>query len=284
MQTIKSWLQAKAGNSLAQPVFSTIDLEKLIGFLLDKGRAWLFANPDHVLSANQIKQLDLWYDMLADDLPVAYITGQQDFWDLTLQVNQHTLVPRPDTERLVEVAIEQANNPQHILDLGTGSGAIGLALAKTFPQAHVMAVDMSSEALKMAQLNARNNQINNIEFMLSDWFSALGQRPFDLIVSNPPYIASDDEHLPALKHEPQSALVAGADGLSDYRRICQQAPDHMVAQGKLILEHGWQQKTAVQSILRQRGYQNIQTYQDLAGHDRVTLATRPEASETDFAS
>ncbi len=282
MHTIKGWLQSKTSSSTVQNNITTIDLEKLLVFLLSKDRAWLFAHPEHVLSANQVKQLNQWYDMLLDDLPVAYITGQQDFWDLKLQVNQHTLVPRPDTELLVELAIEQSHAPQKILDLGTGSGAIGLALAKTFPQAHVVAVDVAPEALEMARLNARNNQVSNIEFKVSHWFSALSSQSFDLIVSNPPYIASDDEHLPALRHEPLSALVAGVDGLQDFELICQQAAGHMTAHGKLLFEHGWQQKEAVQSILRHHDFQTIQTFQDLAGHDRVTLASSPATSKADF--
>ncbi len=243
----------------------------MVAFILNKDRAWLYANQDHQLHDHQLQQLDDWFNLLADDMPVAYITGQQAFWNLSLKVNHATLIPRPDTELLIEVALNSLKNPHNILDLGTGSGAIALALAKEFPEAQVVGVDISAEALEIAAYNAKNNHISNVNFLQSDWFSALATQAFDLIVSNPPYIADSDPHLAALKHEPSSALIAADNGLSDFKAISTSAKAFLRKGGVLLFEHGWQQKNDVQSILKNCDYQNIKTYKDLAGQDRATL-------------
>ncbi|VAW44624.1 Peptide chain release factor N(5)-glutamine methyltransferase [hydrothermal vent metagenome] len=245
--------------------------------LLQQNRAWIFAHPEHLLSSSQIEQLTQWLQALQSGQPLAYITGEQMFWDLNLKVNSHTLIPRPDTEILIETAIELlANNPPtQILDLGTGSGALALVLAKVFSKADVMAVDYSVEALAVAKNNARLNQISNIEFQQSDWFDGLKPSQFDLIVCNPPYIAADDSHLDALRHEPIKALIADQNGLGDYLRIIANAKDFLVKGGLLMFEHGWQQQQQVQSTLSHAGFKNIDSRKDLAGHDRITFAYKP---------
>jgi release factor glutamine methyltransferase len=201
----------------------------------------------------------------AADEPVAYLTGQKGFYGLNLQVDARVLDPRPDTETLVDWALERlAGHPApRVLDLGTGSGAIALALAHARPDATVLAVDASADALAVARANAERLRLP-VQFAQSDWFSAV-PGPFDLIVSNPPYIAERDPHLPALRHEPLAALVAGADGLRDLRAIAAAAPTHLVPGGWLLLEHGWDQAEAVQTLLRTQGFEEVQTRNDLAG-------------------
>lgn len=244
----------------------------MVGYLLGQDNAWLYAHQDHLLDEDQNRQLDHWLQQLIEGYPLAYITGQQLFWDLDLLVDSSTLIPRPDSETLIETAVELLANtpPKQILDLGTGSGALALALARTFPQSMVTGIDKSSAALKVASQNATRNQIKNIKFMASDWFSALGSDQFDLIISNPPYIAADDVHLAALKHEPSSALLADQNGLGDFIRITENAKQHLTQAGILMVEHGWQQKRPVQDIFQAAGFRNIQSVQDLAGNDRIT--------------
>jgi release factor glutamine methyltransferase len=275
--TIQAWL-----NSLKQRSFiqsgpnptSTNDLYRLIQHLLQKNRAWIFAHPEHLLSDSEINQLADWLIALQTGKPLAYITGKQMFWDLDLVVDSHTLIPRPDTEILIETAIELLTNnpPARILDLGTGSGALALVLAKVFPGAEVLAVDCSIDALTVAKHNAKLHQIQNIQFQQSNWFDQLSSVEYDLIVSNPPYIAADDEHLDMLTHEPITALVADENGLGDYLRITAVAKDYLKTGGLLMFEHGWQQKHPLHDILLKAGLQNIDSRHDLAGHDRITFA------------
>ncbi len=273
MQTIQDWLRQhnQLTNRFDQPI-SQADLRRLLGHLLGTDNAWLYANQGQPLTADQNQQLEQWLDQLTDGYPLAYITGQQLFWDLDLLVNSSTLIPRPDSETLIETAVDLLanNHPAAILDLGTGSGALALALAHTFPQAMVTAIDKSAAALEIAIQNASRNQINNVEFLESDWFAALGSKKFDLIISNPPYIAADDAHLTALKHEPSSALMADQNGLGDFIRIANNAKQHLTQSGVLMVEHGWQQKHAVQEIFHAAGFKNINSVKDLAGNDRVT--------------
>ncbi len=273
MQNIQDWLANNRGhiNSYQQPINDSV-LRQLLAFLLKKNNAWLYSHSDHNLSTAQIEQLDQWLTALKDGLPLAYITGEQNFWDLTLKVNQQTLIPRPDTEILLEVAIKLFSRTpaKSILDLGTGSGALALALGRLYPAAEVIAVDQSAQALEVASINAKLNAVNNTTFIQSNWFSHVPALKFDLIVSNPPYIAENDEHLAALKHEPFSALVAADNGLADFKQITEQAAAYLKPHGWLLFEHGWQQKSAVQQILRRAGFIHVQTQQDLGGNERVT--------------
>lgn len=249
------------------------DMRMLLSFLLDKSTAWVFAHPHHELTQSQCTQLDQWIADLIEGKPLAYIIGHQAFWDLNLKVTKDTLIPRPDTELIVETALELMvqTPPTRILDLGTGSGALALSLGRVFPKAEVMAVDKSAATLQIAQHNAVLNQVFNVQFCQSNWFDQIQTLKFDLIVSNPPYIAEDDEHLSHLSHEPSLALIADQDGLGDFIRIANQAHQYLADHGLLIFEHGWQQQQQVQNILEQAKFKNISSRKDLAGHDRITL-------------
>lgn len=210
--------------------------------------------------------------------PIAHLIGKREFSTLELSVTPDTLIPRPETELLVELALERIppNQTCNILDLGTGTGAIALALASERPQAQIMAIDQSLSALQIAKLNAERYQLTNIQFIQSNWFTNLANTAhpvFDVIVSNPPYIAEGDQHLKQgdVRFEPLTALTAGHDGLNDLRVIVQQAPDYLTKQGWLLVEHGYDQGLAVRQLFAQAGFTAIATKQDLAGHDRVTL-------------
>ena len=233
-------------------------------------RAGLIAWPERTLAP---EESDRFANLLARRLsgePIAHIRGRQAFWNQELRITPDTLIPRPETELLVEIALERlpAEAPLLIADAGTGSGAIALALAHARPDATVLAVDASADALAVARANAERLRLP-VQFAQSDWFSAV-PGPFDLIVSNPPYIAERDPHLPALRHEPLAALVAGADGLRDLSTIAAAAPTHLVPGGWLLLEHGWDQAEAVQTLLRQAGFAHVSSRQDLAGQWRCT--------------
>ncbi|WP_291923844.1 peptide chain release factor N(5)-glutamine methyltransferase [Limnohabitans sp.] len=241
-------------------------------------RAWLLTHDVDTLTPVQTAT---WQDALQRRLggePVAYITGRKDFFGLTLAVDARVLDPRPDTETLVEWALAclpesapETPSPR-ILDLGTGSGAVALALQHARPDATVWAVDASEDALAVARANAARLHLG-VQFMASDWLCAvdvLRTGRFDLIVSNPPYVAEGDPHLAALTHEPLSALTSGADGLEDIRRIIAQAPAYLAPGGWLLLEHGWDQAAAVQSLLQAAGFAQVQSRQDLAGIQRCT--------------
>jgi release factor glutamine methyltransferase len=234
-------------------------------------RAWLLVHGDDPLdtvvqatfAANAQRRLNT--------EPVAYITGQKEFFGLTLQVDQRVLDPRADTETLVEWALScLADTPSpDVVDLGTGSGAIALAIKHTRPDAQVSAVDASADALAVASANAERLALP-VDFHHGSWFAPLNTRAFDAIVSNPPYVASDDEHLAALKHEPLSALASGVDGLDDVRTIVREATQHLKSNGWLLLEHGYDQAHAVQTLLGNQGFVNVQSRPDLAGILRCT--------------
>eukprot|EP01041_Mallomonas_annulata_P017538 gene17538-36059_t len=209
--------------------------------------------------------------------PLAYLTGQREFYGLTLQVDARVLDPRPDTETLVDWALEvlQPQPGARVVDLGTGSGAIALALKHSCPSLQVQAVDYSPGALAVAQGNAERLQLQ-VAFHQGSWLAGI-DGPLDAIVSNPPYIREDDEHLPALRHEPRQALTAGADGLDDIRTIVAQAPAHLRPGGWLLLEHGYDQADAVQALLAAQGFAQVQSRNDLAGIARCTGGQWPLA-------
>jgi release factor glutamine methyltransferase len=233
-------------------------------------RAWLMTHDANPLTDSQ---RDAWQKALARRLqgePVAYITGHKDFFGLTLHVDARVLDPRPDTETLVEWALEllPLDSRHRVLDLGTGSGAVALALQHQRPHCEVSAVDVSEDALQVAQANALRLKLP-VHFVRSHWMDTVQGR-FDLIVSNPPYVAEADPHLAALAHEPRQALTSGPSGLQDLAQIVAQAPQHLKTGGCLLLEHGWDQASAVQDLLRKTGFRGVQTRQDLAGVDRCT--------------
>jgi len=242
-------------------------------------RAWLLAHDSDPLTA---EQFTAWQGALQRRLqgePVAYITGRKDFFGLTLAVDARVLDPRPDTETLVEWALDclPETGLSRILDLGTGSGAVALALQHTRPDATVWAVDASEDALTVARANATRLDLG-VQFLASDWLSAVDvQRTgrFDLIVSNPPDVAEGDPHLAALTHEPLQALTSGPDGLNDLRQIITQAPAYLAPGGWLLLEHGWNQADPVQALLREAGFEQVQSRHDLGGIARCTGAAWP---------
>lgn len=246
----------------------------LLSDTLNVAHDHLYKNPNQELTQ---QQQDLFLNKIkrhADGEPIAYILGRQGFWTLDLEVNKEVLVPRPETELLVELALAQFPHTKSLklADLGTGSGAIALALAKERPEWRITATDISKAALDVAQKNALRCRIDNVLFALGDWCSALPAEQFDIIVSNPPYIAIDDSYLePEVRgFEPALALFAEDNGLGAFHKIIQQAKDYLLPQGVLLLEHGFNQKNAVEFILRQHGYCQIHCWLDLNGHPRVT--------------
>ncbi len=255
-----------------------IDAQLLLLHILnraDAGRAWLLAHDTDTLAPSEQARFIALCQRRAAGEPVAYLRGMKEFYGLTLQVDARVLDPRPDTETLVDWALQLlAPLPApRVLDLGTGSGAIALALQHQRPDAQVSAVDASADALAVAQANAARLGLA-VQFARGDWLGGVAGQ-FDLIVSNPPYIAAADPHLAALRHEPLQALASGADGLDDIRTIVAQAPTHLQPGGWLLLEHGWDQAEAVQALLRAAGGEQVQSRKDLAGIVRCSGAQWP---------
>lgn len=275
MATIQSLL-----NSVELPDSPTprLDAELLLAQALGKSRSYLHTWPEHEPALAQREQYQAMLVRRRAGEPVAYILGRQGFWSLDLDVARHTLIPRPDTELLVETALALLPaTPLQVLDLGTGTGAIALALACERPAWQVTGVDRVAEAVALAQGNGMRLQLTNARFAESCWFSALAGQRFQLIVSNPPYIAAADPHLSQgdVRFEPSSALVAGIDGLDDIRLIIEQAPEHVLAGGWLLLEHGFDQAEAVRELLGQRGFVAVDSRRDLGGHQRISLGQWP---------
>ena len=255
-----------------------LDAELLLAAALGKPRSFLHTWPERVVSGEAAERYASYLERRRQGEPVAYILGHQGFWSLDLEVAPHTLIPRPDTELLVETALALVTLPQaRVLDLGTGTGAIALALACERLGWQVTGVDRISEAVALAERNRERLGLGNAAFRESHWFSALGAECYDLIVSNPPYIAAQDPHLARgdVRFEPSSALVAGADGLDDIRLIVSQAPTHLNAGGWLLLEHGYDQAAAVRELLAREGFEAVESRRDLGGHERISLGRRP---------
>ncbi|WPC05920.1 peptide chain release factor N(5)-glutamine methyltransferase [Pseudomonas benzenivorans] len=271
MTTIESLL-----NTAALPDSPTprLDAELLLAHALGTSRSYLRTWPEREVEAEAAARFAADLARRRAGEPVAYILGHQGFWSLELEVAPHTLIPRPDTELLVETALGLLPaTPAAVLDLGTGTGAIALALASERPGWRVSGVDRVPEAVALAERNRQRLQLSNAEFLESHWFAALGGQRYDLIVSNPPYIAAADGHLSQgdVRFEPSSALVAGADGLDDIRRIVAQAPEHLQSGAWLLLEHGFEQAAAVRELLAGRGFAEVQSKRDLGGHERISL-------------
>ena len=253
----------------------------LLQQVLGVNRAWLIAHANDALQTSRDAEFQALLTRRLAGEPIAYLIRQREFYGLTLRVSPATLIPRPDSETLVDAALEKIPHPSTkpiaVLDLGTGSGAIALAIAHNRPQANVLAVDASDAALSVAQDNARELTLNNVQFALSNWYAKLAEQRFDVIVSNPPYIAQNDPHLSQgdLRFEPLSALAAGLDGLDDIRQITEQGLIHLKPQGWLMLEHGFDQGAAVRELMAQAGLVDITSKQDLGGNERVTLGKNP---------
>ncbi|WP_109124082.1 peptide chain release factor N(5)-glutamine methyltransferase [Dyella sp. C11] len=256
----------------ARELGDRLEAELLLVHVLDKPRSWLIAHADDELASADLDAYGALVQRRRDGEPVAYITGRRGFWTLELEVTPATLIPRPETELLVELALARMTSKSRVVDLGTGSGAIALALARECPTAGIVATDASAEALAVAERNAVKHGIRNVQFFHGDWLAPLAGETFDVVVSNPPYIESDDVHLGQgdLRFEPASALASGVDGLDDIRRIVAQAREHLVPGGWLLMEHGWNQGDAVRGVLEAAGYEQVFTEQDLEERDRVS--------------
>lgn len=275
---------AEASRMLCASPTPQLDGELLLAHILNKPRSYFFTWPEALLTKEQLSAFRQLLEQRQQGVPVAYLTGQREFWSLQLKVTEATLIPRPDTELLVELALGMDDLPGQktaanikVADLGTGTGAIALALARERPNWEVTAIDKSPEALAVARENANTHRIPNVRFLEGSWCSPLAEDSMDILVSNPPYIPSDDPHLKEgdVRFEPTTALVSGTDGLDDIRTITQQAVKSLKPGGWLLLEHGYDQGHGVQSILTMAGFRQVRTETDLAGHDRVTLARKP---------
>lgn len=277
--TVSQWLDAAADqlarSSAWQPisgdgVSARREASAVLLAAIAKTQAWLLTWPDAALTPDDLTRADDWLARRAAGEPLAYLRGEQAFWSMSLRVAPGILVPRADSECLVEQALLRLpNEPRRVLDLGTGSGAIALAIAHERPHALVYACDRSPVALAMARENATRLTLA-LELRASDWFSAFADERFDVIVSNPPYIAADDPHLAHLCYEPMAALAAAEQGLSDLRQIIAQAPNHLAINGWLLLEHGFDQGQRVRELLAQAGFMAIASVRDYGGNERVS--------------
>lgn len=270
-------LIAAAAAQLGGSGDARMEAELLLAHVLDHSRAWLYAWPEFKPDPEPTAAFKRLVEARHRGEPIAYLTGRRAFWSLALDVTPAVLIPRPETELLVELALARMppDRACAVADLGTGSGAIALALAHERPLARVLATDASTAALDVARANAQRLRIANVAFAQGDWCAALGDARFDLIVSNPPYIEAGDYHLSDgdLRHEPLSALASGIDGLDAIRHICAQAHAHLNARGWLLLEHGWNQAVRVRALLdAENFFDAASSARDAAGHERVTYA------------
>lgn len=255
------------------------EAQLLLVHVLGVSPTWLYTHPEAVPAAGQVAEFERLLDRRLAGEPVAYLLGRRGFWRFDLRVTPATLIPRPETELLVELALARIPEDRalRVADLGTGTGAIALALAHERPRARVVATDASAEALTVARENAQLLGLSRVDFRQGDWLAPLAGEHYDLIASNPPYIADDDVHLQRgdLRHEPRGALASGSDGLDAIRSITRDAPALLVPGGWLLLEHGWEQGEAVRALLRSAGFIEVATAQDWEARDRVTLGRQP---------
>lgn len=270
MKTIHSLLQfAKSQN------IDTLDAEVLLAHALKKSRAYLLTWPDTVIADPIVAQYQDYLKRRALGEPIAYIVGYKEFWSLPIAVNRDTLIPRADTECYLQWLLERFADKSslRVLDLGTGSGAIALALAHEKPQWAICAVDCSKKALTVARHNAKNLQCPQIEWLHSDWYAALAGRVFDVIIANPPYIAEEEPHWQQgdLRFEPKSALVSAEKGLKDLAQIIRQAPQYLTSAGLLLVEHGYLQGCSVHSLFVEAGFSAVETHRDYGGQPRWTV-------------
>lgn len=274
--TIKQALR-QAQHTLYGNEGAQIDSELLLASALGCSRTHLYTWPEQVLTTAQQSYFDSLLDRRVMGEPIAYVIGEREFWSLTLRVNRHVLIPRPETELLVETALSILPvQGQRVADLGTGSGAIALALATERPDWEIYASDLSPEALHVASGNALTHKLGNVQFTLGSWCEALPADPLAMIISNPPYIDPQDSHLSQgdLRFEPHTALSSLDVGIADIRTIITQAPAHLIPGGWLLLEHGFEQAAAVRELLNLNGFSEVKTLQDWNGMDRVSLGRK----------
>ncbi len=272
--TIKDLLR-EAHQALPDP----LEPELLLAHVLERSRSYLHAWPEKPCGESETARYRTLLSRRIEGEPIAYLLGHREFWSLELHVTPDTLIPRPETETLVERALESIppRDSWSVLDLGTGSGAVALALAKERGRCRFIATDQSHAALEVARRNAVSHAVTNVEFRQGLWWEAVGDLPFQVIVSNPPYIPSADPHLDQgdLRWEPRAALESGADGLDAIRQIVAGAPSHLISGGYLLLEHGYDQGAAVRDLFTSAGFDEIETQQDLSAQDRVTSGRYP---------
>jgi release factor glutamine methyltransferase len=275
--SIKQSLQQ--ATRLLNTATARLDAEVLLGYVLQQPRSHLHAWPEKLLPVDCHQHFDELLQRRLRGEPVAYLTGEREFWSLPLAVTAHTLIPRPETETLVAQALERipADRPQLIADLGTGSGAIALAIARERPQCRIIATDIDAAAIEVARSNARRLDIHAIEFRIGDWCKPLAGLHIDMIVSNPPYIAETDPHLDRgeVRFEPRSALASGPQGMNDLTRITACAVTHLAGGGWLLMEHGYNQGRSVRQLLEHAGFTIVINHTDEAGLDRVVAGQLP---------
>jgi release factor glutamine methyltransferase len=269
--TIAAWLKQAQQQFAVLSQTPDIDARLCLCHVLQVSNSYLYSYPERQLAATELAQLDDIVSKRLQGQPLAYLFGYWHFYDLKLQVNPSTLIPRPDTELLVERALSLAlPTDAKVLDLGTGTGAIALALAANRPRWQLTAVDYIAEAVALAEQNRQQLNIPNVTVVQSNWFGAIAGQMFDLIVSNPPYIDPSDRHLSALRFEPITALTAAQHGLADLRHIIEQAPAHLTAGGWLYLEHGYDQAEAVRGLLNAAGFNQVQSQRDYGNNWRIS--------------
>ena len=272
--SISSALQWAYQELMSTSESAQLDAEVCLQHCLNKNRTYLYTWPDKTLDQTQWQQFSQMIAKRKTGVPVAHIIGEREFWSLPFLVNDTTLIPRPDTEILVETALNlPLPDNAKVLDLGTGTGAIALSLAHEKPSWQVTAVDKVEDAVKLAKLNRDNLTLSNVEILQSDWFSSIEHQQFDLIVSNPPYIDEQDHHLNQgdVRFEPQSALTAADHGFADLYFIAEQSKQYLKPNGYLLMEHGYQQGIELRTKLTELGYLNVGTVRDFGSNERCTL-------------
>ena len=252
-----------------------LDAEILLSQVLQQPRSFIYAHPEFLLDTLQCDRFKQFIERRSEGEPVAYITGMKEFWSLTLNITKHVLIPRPETELLVDLALSYAKDrcEASLADLGTGSGAIAVAIAYERPHWEITATDISCKALSIAKSNAQKLELRNLVFVEGDWYAAVRHQKFHLIISNPPYVWDRDPHLhqPELKYEPCNALISGKGGLQHLRHLIRHASPHLLPGGHLILEHGSEQGAAVRDLFTQYGFNGVGTHRDLAGLERASV-------------
>lgn len=257
---------------------ATLDAQVLLTHVLLCNTAHLAAWPEKELSEEQTSRYLQLIEQRNKGVPVAHLTGQREFWSLNFNVDDSTLIPRPETETLIEFILEHFADKKNLklLDMGTGTGAIAISIASERPAWQIISSDVSEQALDLARQNSKQHQTGNITFIHSDWFENITEHDFDIIVSNPPYIADDDPHLLEgdVRFEPRSALISGETGMDDIEHLCLHAKNHLADNGWLIIEHGYNQKQLVAECFSENGYTQIEQKKDLSGHTRMTAGNK----------
>ncbi len=273
MSSIRNALNHAAITLATRHKDAMLESEVLLAYALEKSRTWLHTWPERELTKAQLARFNALVERRLQGEPSAYITGEREFWSLSLEVTPDTLIPRPDTELLVELALEHIPMDEvfNIADLGTGTGAIALAIATERPRSHIFAVDYSADALAVAERNRTRHGLDNVTLRRGDWLTPLNELTFQVIVSNPPYIREDDSHLNQgdLPFEPRRALVAADNGLEDIRKIVADSRAQLAPNGSLLIEHGFDQAAAVTQLFKEHDYTNVTAHRDLSGQPRV---------------